>query len=242
MGRAAAPRPTVSIAAAANLTFVLDALDAAFARVAPDVTVTTTFGSSGNLYAQISNGAPFDVFLSADTLYARRLANAGYADPATLRVFATGRLVLWTTRPGLDLRDIAAAARSPHVRKIAIAQPTTAPYGQAAQQVLRALGVLDEVTPKLVIGQNIAQTAQFIETGNADAGFVALSLVKTPRLQNKGRWLEVPPNLYAGVSLDHACILAQHGAANDAARRYLAFLFSEPAKQILEQAGYTVSR
>lgn len=232
--------PRVSIAAAANLVFALEALNTEFKRAAPDVTVTTTTGASGSLFAQIKNGAPFDVFLSADTDYPRQIVDQKLGDAATLRTFATGRLVFWTTRADLDVTDLASAVRNPVVKKIALAQPKTAPYGRAAEAALEQLGATADTRSKFVFGENITQTAQFVETGNADAGFVAMSLVLSPKLANKGRWKEVPLALYASVPLDHAGVLTTRGAANPAAKRYLDFLGSEPVKKILREFGYGV--
>lgn len=231
---------TVAVAAAANLTYVLTALNTRFQQENPGATVTVTLSSSGNLYAQITNGAPFDVFLSADMDFARRLADSGFGEPATLRPFATGRLALWTLRPDLPLSDIAAVVRSPLVKRLAMAEPRTAPFGTAAKATLNKLGLLAVATPKLVIGENIAQTAQFVQTGNADAGFVALSFVLSPRLAHRGHWVAVPEALYAPVSLEQGAILTRHGARNAAARRYLEFLHTDAARKILEAAGYGV--
>lgn len=240
IGPRAQAAPTVSVAAAANLVYALEALNAAFRQTAPEITVTGTTGASGNLFAQLKNGAPFEVFLSADTEYPARVVRAGLADAATLRTFATGRLVFWTTRQDLEVKDLAAAVRDARVRKLAIAQPRTAPYGRAAQAVLEKLEVWREAQPKLVIGESISQTAQFVQTGNADAGFVAMSIVLAPKLASQGRWIEVPAELYANVPLDHAVVLTTRGAANPAARRYWEFLASEPAKKILRTYGYNV--
>jgi molybdate transport system substrate-binding protein len=231
---------SVSIAAAANLIFALDALSAEFTRVAPDVSVKTTSGASGSLFAQIKQGAPFDVFMSADTDYPRALVADGVADSAMLRTFATGRLVVWTTRNAFDISDLAALVRSQSVKRIAIAQPKSAPYGRAARAALETVGVWSNAEPKLVFGESIAQTAQFVETGNADIGFVAMSLVISPRLEKKGAWTEVPPALYRSVSLDHAAVLTTRGAANPAAKRFLEFLVSDSAKRILREFGYGV--
>lgn len=231
---------TVSVAAAANLVHALEALNAEFRKQAPEVAVTSTSGASGSLLAQIRNGAPFDVFLSADTDYPKQLVAAGAGDAATLRTFATGRLVFWTTRTDLAVTDPAATVRHATVKKIAIAQPRTAPYGRAAQTALEKLGAWTDAQPKIVFGENITQTAQFVETGNADAGFVALSLVLSSRLANKGKWTEVPVTLYGVGTLDHAGVLTNRGATNPAAKRYLDFLASDAAKKIFRDFGYQV--
>jgi molybdate transport system substrate-binding protein len=232
----------VSVAAAANFIYALDSLHAAFKHAAPEVVVTVTTGASGSLFAQIKNGAPFDVFLSADTDYPAQLVAARLGEATTLRTFATGRLVLWTTQSDLDVANLHGALRSPNVKKIALAQPKSAPYGRAAQAALEKLGTWSELRSRLVFGESISQTAQFVETGNADLGFVAMSLVLSPRLKSKGHWKEVPPELYAGVPLDHAGVLTKRGAGNPAAQRYLDFLGSAAAKKILRDYGYGVPK
>jgi molybdate transport system substrate-binding protein len=166
------------------------------------------------------------------------LIKSGYAGKESLTKFTAGRLVLWTTKPGLDLSSIASAVDSPDVQKLAIANTETAPYGRAAKEALVKLGVWTAVEPKIVTGENITQTAQFVETGNADAGFVAMSLVLSPKLKNKGVWIEVPAELYA--PLDHGAVITQHGGDNPAAKRYLVFLQSAEARKILERFGYRV--
>lgn len=231
---------SVSVAAAANLVFALEALHAEFKRAHPDVTLTTATGASGSLYAQIKNGAPFDVFLSADTEYPNQIVAAGLGDVATLQTFATGRLVAWTMRKGVDLSNLTAAVRDPAVKKIALAQPKTAPYGRAAQATLEKLGLWQDAQAKLVRGESISQTTQFVETGNADFGFIAMSVVTSPRLKGKGRWVEIPPEDYAEVPLDHAAVLTTRGAANPAAKSYLEFLGRDAAKKILREFGYGV--
>ncbi len=227
---------TVAVAAAANLDYVLEPLNAEFAKTRPDIAVRSEIGASGSLVAQIKNGAPYDVFLSADTEYPRKLVDAGGAEGASFVTFAMGRLVLWTTRPGLAPTSIEAIVRNESVRKLAIANPDTAPYGRAAVEVLGKLGLSDIAKPKLVFGENITQTAQFVSTGNADAGFVALSLVLSPKLKDKGRWLEVPESLYAPI--EQAGVLTSRGAANKAARQYLEFLTSPAARKVFIQFGY----
>jgi molybdate transport system substrate-binding protein len=228
--------PALSIAAAANLTYALQGLNAEFKRIAPDVAVTSATGASGSLVAQIKNGAPYDIFLGADLDFPRALIKAGQANAATLTTFAIGRLVFWTAREGIDVSDIAAAVRSPAVHKLAIANPDTAPYGRAAKQALVKLGAWEDARPKIVIGENISQTGQFVETGNADAGFVAMALVVSPKLEDKGHWTEVPATLYE--SLEQAAVVTAHGAANPAAAQYLKFLRSPGARHVFQQLGY----
>ena len=226
----------VAVAAAANLVYVLEPLDAAFAKAEPDVKVTREIGASGSLVAQIENGAPYDVFLSADLDFPRRLVKAGGARGSSLTTFAIGRLVLWTTRPGLDLPSVPSVVRDPSVRRLAIANPQTAPYGRAALEVLSKLGLSGDAKPKLVFGENITQTAQYVFSGNVDAGFVALSLVVSPKLKDKGRWLEVPSSLYAPI--EQGAVLTVPGGSNPAARRYLDFLKSPEARRIFSRFGY----
>lgn len=233
-------RSAVAVAAAANLVHAVEALNATFRTAHPDVQVTSAVGASGSLFAQIRHGAPFDVFLSADLDYPRQLVAAGAGDAASLRTFATGRLVVWTSRAELDLTDLAALVRSDAVRKIALAQPKVAPYGRAAQAALETLGVWREAQPKLVVGESISQTAQFVETGNADIGFVALSIVRSSRLPAQGRWQEIPAAQHPGVALDHGVVLTTRGTRNEAARRYLEFLGSEAGKRVLREFGYAV--
>jgi molybdate transport system substrate-binding protein len=226
----------LSVAAAANFVYVLEPLRAEFKRSAPEIELTLTTGASGNLVAQIMKGAPFDVFLSADTEYPRELIKAGGAEEKSFTLFTVGRLVLWTTRADLDLTTVPEAIYQPKLKRLAIANPRTAPYGRAALEALRKLGLGPRAEPKLVYAENITQTAQFVETGNADAGFVALSLVRASRLQSQGRWIEVNESLYP--PLEHAGVVTHHGAKNAAATRYLAFLLSPAAQAILEKYGY----
>ena len=148
------------------------------------------YGSSGNFFAQIGNRAPFDVFLSADVEYPRRLVSAGIGPANSVFTYAVGRLVVWV--PAGSPLDPATALRDPRVKHVAIANPQHAPYGRAAQAALRSLGLYQSVEPKLVLGENIAQTLQFVESGAADAGIVALSLALAPPVRARGRYWEIP--------------------------------------------------
>lgn len=228
----------VSVAAAANLVYALDALNAAFHATAPDVEVTVATGASGSLVAQITHGAPYDVFLSADMDYPRALIAAGQADAASLLPFATGRLVAWTVNPAVPLDSVSTALQHPATRKIAVANVESAPYGRAAKQALEQLGLWNDLSAKFVFGENITQTAQFVESGGADLGFVALSLVLSPALQSHGRWIAVPEELYA--PLTQGAVLTRRGQSNAAAARYLAFLQSDAAREVLARFGYSV--
>jgi len=229
---------SLSVAAAANLSYALGALNAEFGRAFPGIEVTAAVGASGSLVAQIRNGAPYDVFLSADLEFPEALVRSGHADPGSLTPFAVGRLVLWTVKPGLGVSDIAAAVRSPQVRALAIANTDSAPYGRAARQALERLGLWADARPKLVTAENIAQATQFVETGNADAGFVALSAVVSPGLKGRGRWLEVPSGLYE--PLTQVAAITAHGSGNPGSARYVAFLLSDAARRILGEFGYGI--
>jgi len=234
----AASAEKVTVAAAANFVYCLDALKPAFARIAPGAELVIITGASGNLVAQIKNGAPFDVFLSADVDYPQQLVKTGLAGQDAVTVFATGRLVLWTRREDVPLDSLAGAVRSPLVKKLALANPATAPYGRAAREALQKLGAWTDAQPKLVVGENVSQTLQFVDTGNADAGFVALSLLLSPKLRGAGRYIEVPPGLYG--SLAHGGVLTKRGAGNPDAHRFLDFLSSDAARKIFTDYGYRV--
>lgn len=236
-GRGAEP---VAIAAASDLIFCLEALHGEFRRTHPDVTLRLSTGSSGNFFAQIKQGAPFDVFLSADLHYPRELIAAGLADATSVTPYAIGRLVVWTTRPQLDVTDLAALVRQSVVRKFALANPAHAPYGRAAREALVSYGVWADAAPKIVLGENIAQTAQFIQTGNAEAGIVALSLVLAPNLKGVGRWSLIPAEHH--VPLEQGAVLTRRGSARPEAVRYLEFLRSTEARAVFERFGFQLPR
>ena len=229
---------TVSIAAAADLVYCLDEMNAAFKKAHPDADLKVASGSSGNFATQIKNGAPFEVFLSADVSFPRDLVKAGLADESTLTVYATGKIVLWTARPdGVDVSKGLELLRDPNgVKKIALANPDHAPYGRAGKEALQHENLWDAVQSRLVIGENIAQTAQFVQTGNADAGIVALSLVLSPKLAKVGKWQEIPAADYA--TLEQGVVLTKQGAGNPTARAYLDFLRTTEARAIFDRYGF----
>jgi molybdate transport system substrate-binding protein len=190
-----------------------------------------SFGATGQFYTQITQGAPFQVFLSADEKTAKKLANDGQAIADSLFTYAIGKLVLFSTNATLVTGE--QTLRDGKFNKIAIADPATAPYGAAAAETMKAVGVYDALARKIVQGANIAQTFQFVDTGNAELGFVALSEVIA--LQGGSRWI-VPANLYTAIRQD--AVLLRSGADNEAAKAFLAFMKGPEAAKVMEKYGY----
>ncbi len=235
MINAAEPR-IVSIAAASDLVFCMEELNKTFSDSHPNVAVKLSTGSSGNFFAQIQNGAPFDVYLSADITFPKRLIESGHADSRSLSTYAIGRLVLWTMNTNLPVSEGLAVLKNPAVKKFAIADPEHAPYGAAARAALQKAGLWDSLQSKLVRGENIAQTFQYAQTGNADVALVALSLVSAPSMKDKGAWWLVPESEHP--KLEQALVLTTRGRKNPFAREYLAFLRSKEARAIFDRYGF----
>jgi molybdate transport system substrate-binding protein len=226
----------LTIAAASDLQPVLPRLVALFEQQTGH-TVRTTLGSSGNFLAQIRNGAPFDVFLSADIGYPREIETAGLAEPGTLSTYATGSLVLWTRKgSGVDLRRGMQGLSTDGVRRIAIANPAHAPYGRAAVDALRNSGVYDSVRSRLVLGENVSQAAQFVQSGNAEAGLIPLSLARSPAARESGEYVEIPVTLYQPIQ--QAAVILRTSRSKDAARAFLAFLKQPEVVRMLADAGF----
>jgi molybdate transport system substrate-binding protein len=227
----------LAIAAASDLQAALPEIVQAFERSAP-ARVAVSYGSSGTFFAQIRNGAPFDVFLSADSDYPRQLAAAGLADPSTLQPYATGHLVVWARREfGLDLSPGLAALTDARVRRVAIANPKYAPYGRAAVAALRAARVYDTVQPKLVMGESLAQAAQLVESGNAQVGLLSRSLVLGPTLRAEGVYSDVRVPYPA---IEQAGIVVTTSRQPALARAFMAFLRRDDTGRQLERFGFTV--
>jgi molybdate transport system substrate-binding protein len=231
----AAPQQTstASIAAASNLVFALDALVPAFAASHPQFKLLVSTGASGSIVAQIQHGAPFDVFLSADLDYPRALIASDQAEPETLITFAHGILCLWPVPAGSSYTELTALLTSVSARRIAIANPDTAPFGRAAQNLLIKQGLWTTLKPRLIFGENVAQAYQFVRSGNAQIGFVPLSLLTAKPSDKPHRVLDA-----ATPELAHGAILLRHGSANPAARAFLAWLETQPAQTILIAHGY----
>jgi len=232
--RAAGTGGAVDVAVAANFIAAARAVAAGFERAGGD-RVRLSFGSTGNLYAQIRNGAPFAVFLSADARRPRLLEAAGLAVPGTRFTYALGRLVLWSADPGL-IRGSGAVLRSGRFRHLAIADPRTAPYGSAARAVLERLGLWRRMRPRLVIGENIAQAFQFVASGNAELGFVALSELPSAHGPHPGSRWRVPQRLYPPIR--QQAVLLRRAADDPAARAFLAYLRGPAARRAIRAHGY----
>lgn len=234
----AGPAREVRVAAASDLTFALEEIGAKFHAAHPDIVVKATYGSSGVFLAQIENGAPFDVFLSADAEGPRRLAAAGKADPPF--PYAIGRIVLWARRPApfnLKARgsDVLGEVT---VKHIAIANPRHAPYGRAAEAALTNLGLLPAVKDKLVLGESVAQSALFVESGAADVGVIAKSLASSPAMAGKGDAWDFPPDSYPRIEQWGVVVKSTRDVA--AARAFGEFLLSSEARRILRASGFAI--
>lgn len=221
---------SVRAAVAANFTAAAREIASAF-EAATGHRPLLSFGSTGQLYAQIVQGAPFEVFLAADQARPELAEREGLAVPGSRRTYALGRLVLFSSE--VDRVDGPEVLRNPRLRRVALANPALAPYGRAAMEVLRALELDDELRDRRVIGQNVSQAHQFVRTGNAELGFIALSqILLTP---GGSRWL-VPQDLHAPIR--QQAVLLQAGRSNPAASRFLDFLGSETSREILRRHGY----
>lgn len=236
-GRAVAAGDTVHVAVAANFTTTLQKLATDFERRSGHRLVLSS-GSTGKLATQIRNGAPFDVFLSADDVQPRQLAAFSLALADTQFTYAVGRLVLWSSQSDMvDARgDV---LHTGNFAKLAIANPKTAPYGAAAEQVLRKLGVWQHVEARLVYGENIAQTFQFVSSGNATLGFVALAQLSGLNATAQGSRWRVPESLHTPLRQD--AVLLRHGAGNAGARAFLDYLHSPTARAMIAADGYGIA-
>jgi molybdate transport system substrate-binding protein len=235
-----APAQSLTVAAASDLQSALPAIAAQFEKDTGQK-VTLTFGSSGNFFAQIQNGAPFDVFLSADGTYPRRLERAGLTERGSLYEYATGRLVLWTRQDSsIDIRQGVTVLADARVRRIAIANPAHAPYGRAAVAALRHEGLYDQVRGKFVLGENISQAAQFAQSGSADVGLLALSLALSPTLKNSGIYVEVPESLHPPI--EQAAVVLASSRLKPLARQFVDYLKTPDSVRILQSYGFAVPR
>src|SRR5580700_10052650 len=233
------PAPPLRIAAAADLRFALEDVVKAFRQQHADVRIEPTYGSSGMFYAQLVNHAPFDLYLSADVQYPRKLSAQGLTLPGSDFTYADGRIVLWTgNATGVDVQHLGMdALRQPAVRHIAIANPAHAPYGRAAEAALQSLGIYDAVKDKLVMGENISQTFQLAQSGAAEVGIVALSLAIAPGAAAQGRYWEVPRDAYPRIRQGGAILKWTKNP--EAAQALRAFLLAPEGRAILKRYGFS---
>jgi molybdate transport system substrate-binding protein len=228
-----------TVAAASSMRFALPKIIADFEKANTGEHVEAVYGSSGSLFSQIASNAPFDVFLSADENYAIELVKQRHGAGGSIVRYATGRLALWVpTSSAIDVSKGMDVLKDQGVKKIAIANPKLAPYGVAAEEALKKAGIYDEVRDRLVFGENIAQAAQFVESGAAQAGIVSLSMVIEPGMKSSRRYWAIPESEHAPI-IQSGCVIAssEHQAL---AVRFLGFLQTEEAKEILRRYGFGI--
>jgi len=231
--------PELTVAAAADLSAALQEISDGYEKKT-GVKVKLSFGASGALTQQIQNGAPFDLFFSADMDYPRQLISGGLADSGSLYQYAVGKLVLWVPadsaldveRKGIDV------LLDPAVKKIAVANPEHAPYGRAAVAALKHYGMYDRVRERLVLGENVAQAAQFAESGNAQAGFVALAHAAAPALRGKGKYWVIPAEAYPALA--QGVVVIAGSAHKKEAGEFVEYMKSKAAEDVLRAFGFTV--
>jgi molybdate transport system substrate-binding protein len=228
----------ITVAAAADLQFAMQDIAARFHKQT-GTTVKVTYGSSGNFFQQLQNGAPFDMFFSANLDYARKLEAEALTAPGSYYEYAKGKIVIWVPNDSkLDLSSGTQALLNPSIKKIAVANPQHAPYGQAAVAAMQKENVYEKVKNKLVLGENISQTASFVVSGAADVGIVALSLALSPNMKDKGRYVEIPPDQYPPI--EQACVILGSSKNKETARQFLAFIKTAAIGDVLSSYGFDV--
>jgi len=228
----------VAVAAAADLRFAMDELIGEFRQQHADIELAVTYGSSGNLHAQLLSRAPFDIYFAADRGYPRQLVEKGLADSDSELLYAVGHIVVWVPRDStIDVERLGMeAVVHPAARKVAMANPQHAPYGRAAEDALKSSGLYERVRERLVLGDNIAQTAQFVESGAADVGILSLSLATAPALRDKGRFWLVPGDAYP--PLEQSSVIMNWVGDRAAAEAFRAFVTGHRGRQVLRRYGF----
>jgi molybdate transport system substrate-binding protein len=233
----AAQAGEIALAAAADLNFAFKEIVAEFEKKTGH-TVKLSLGSSGSFFAQISNGAPFDLYFSADISYPKKLEEAGLTESGTLYMYAVGRIVVWVPKGSpIDVGALGIKAlQHPSVKKIAIANPKHAPYGRAAVAAMEHFKVYDAVKDKFVLGENISQTAQFVQTGGADIGVIALSLAVAPAMKDTGTYWEVPVEAYP--RLEQGAVVLKAAKDPKTARAFLDYIKSPEGAAVVKRYGF----
>ncbi len=228
----------ITVAAAADLQSVMQDISARFQKEAGK-TVKPIYGSSGNFFQQLQNGAPFDLFFSANLDYPKKLEAAGLTEPGTFYQYAVGKIVVWVPNDSkLDVSSGLQSLLSASIKKIAIANPQHAPYGQAAVAAMKKENVYDKVADKFVLGENISQTASFVVSGSADVGIVALSLALSPNMKDKGRYFEIPTADYPPI--EQACVILRSSQQKETARAFLNFIKTPAVADLFRTYGFAV--
>ncbi len=226
----------IAIAAASDLNFAFKELVVEYEKASGNH-VTLSLGSSGNFFSQILNGAPYDLYFSADIVYPRKLEEAGLTVPGSLAQYAVGRIVIWTVKEsGIDVNNGFDALLTPTATTIAIANPRHSPYGQAAVKALKTAGCYDLVKSRLVFGENISQAAQFVESGAADLGIIALSLALAPPMKSRGIYWEIPAETHP--PLNQAVVIVKSSKQLESAEQFLAFLKGLQGQVIMKRYGF----
>jgi len=226
----------VNVAAAANLRYVMEEIKTVYVKQHPKAKVNITFGASGMLVQQIMNGATFDFFMAADNEFPMKLKEKGLTT-GSMSTYAFGKLAIYSTTIDVDKLGLK-ALKDPSIKKIAIANPETAPYGDRSIELLKKQKIYESLNSKIVLGENISQAAQFAFTGNAEIGFIALSLALAPEMSGKGNYYIIPQNLYKPI--EQACILIKTPVLNTEAAKFKKFVLSSATKSIWEKYGYSV--
>jgi molybdate transport system substrate-binding protein len=228
----------LTVAAAADIKPALEDIAAKF-KAESGITVRASYGSSGNFFQQLQSGAPFDLFLSANTDYPKKLETAGLTTANTYYEFARGSIVLMVPYDSkIDLTEGLHALLTPAVKKVAIADPSHAPYGQAAVAAIKSMKIYDWVAPRIVNGENVSQAASFVLSGGADIGIVAKSLALAPAAAKRARFVEVPAGLYPPIL--QAMVVLKSSKNQDAATKFESYMRTDGAKAILKQYGFEI--
>lgn len=228
----------IFVAAAADLKFAMEEMIQEFHKDHPEIIVKVSYGSSGNFYSQLSNQAPFDLFFSADIRYPRKLSDQGLILPGTEFLYGVGQLVLWVPKSSsIDVeRFKLEAVRNESVHHIALANPKHAPYGKAAEAALRSAGLWESSQSKIVLGENVSQALQFIQSGNAEIGIVALSLALAPGIKDQGRYWQIPLDTYP--RLEQGGVILKWTKAPEAAQNLRGFVMGSKGRSVLKRYGF----
>jgi molybdate transport system substrate-binding protein len=228
----------ITVAAAADLQSVMQDITGRFQKETGK-NVKLIYGSSGNFFQQLQNGAPFDMFFSANVDYPKKLEAAGLTEPGTFHQYAVGKIVVWVPNDSkLDINSGLRSLLNPSIKKIAIANPQHAPYGQAAVAAMKKENIYDKVADKFVLGENISQTASFVVSGAADVGIVALSLALSPNIKDKGRYAEIPTDEYPPI--EQACVVLKSSQQKDTAKAFLNFIKTPAVADLFRNYGFAV--